>query len=155
MERRLFLKNIFGAAVIAAIPKVVIDQIEAIAPKDIIPIEKNKPLLNNGLYIYDKNQLIAASTLFTVNSTHHHFDTTSLDDLSYNGYRSFIPMQYDSKIYAEKLRWFNGLSGRDFFESKIALGVKELEEKYENRVKEGKAEQAFINDINTRINKTL
>ena len=41
------------------------------------------------------------------------------------------------------------------FESKIALGVKELEEKYENRVKEGKAEQAFINDINTRINKTL
>lgn len=120
MERRKFLQNIFGAAVIAAMPRIVVDQIESIAPRDIIPIEKNKIIPNNGLYIYDKNQLIAASTLFTVNAKRQSFDTSSLDDI---GYHYTIPARFDCKILVEKLRWFNGLSGRDFIESNDPLKI--------------------------------
>lgn len=113
MDRKQFLQNIFGAAVVAAMPKIVVAQINAIAPRDIIPLKKSEPIPANGLYIYDKNQLIAASTLFTVNSERQSFNT--------NLYLPIISPRYDCKICVEKLRWFNGLSGRDLIESNEPL----------------------------------
>ena len=75
MNRRTLLKNMFGAAVIAALPKRVIEQIESIPPdpiikeeKDVIEYAKEQIISGNDvLYIYDENQLVGHAHNFHLN----------------------------------------------------------------------------------------
>jgi len=82
MRRRDFLKGIFGAAAVAAVPAVVLKQIDALPEEPIPPVDaigktytgpiehtiKVDPESIDVLYIYDEKeqQLIAASTDFRV-----------------------------------------------------------------------------------------
>jgi hypothetical protein len=75
MDRRGFLKNIFGAAVIAAMPKIVVEQIETLpeapispAINGVTPIFTKKVPVNGLFYIYDdkEEKLIATSTNFNI-----------------------------------------------------------------------------------------
>lgn len=72
MERRKFLQNIFGAAVIAAIPKVVIDKIDSLPPSvtngavnGADPVF-TKEIGGNIIYIYNKETLIGYSNQFCI-----------------------------------------------------------------------------------------
>jgi hypothetical protein len=83
MERRDFLKGIFGAAVVAVMPKGVVDQIEKL-PEPISPAINGAPLVvlkdgkkipledyripdyDNCLYIYDEDKLIGQSNKFNL-----------------------------------------------------------------------------------------
>ena len=75
MNRRTLLKNMFGAAVIAALPKRVVEQIESIPPdpiikeeKDVIEYAKEQIISGNDvLYIYDENQLVGHAHNFHLN----------------------------------------------------------------------------------------
>lgn len=68
MERRSFLKGIFGAAVVAAIPKPVMEQIEKITPVPVLKADVNSigQSSENCLYIYDKEKLIGYSFNFNI-----------------------------------------------------------------------------------------
>jgi hypothetical protein len=114
MERRTFLKNILGAAIVATMPKIVVDQIEAIPPETITPVEPVKTEdisdqfwteFEKILYIYDNNKLVAASTVFYLEITRPTIDMGEF----------FLPGLWEWKIAAEKLRWFNGCSGINYF----------------------------------------
>jgi hypothetical protein len=59
MERRNFFKSIFGAAVVIAMPKIVVEQIEKNPPP--FPLEKSV------IYIYNEEELIGESLHFKVN----------------------------------------------------------------------------------------
>lgn len=85
MDRKGFLKRVFGAAVVAAMPKVVVDQIENLPPpesipppeKDVLeyakeqiaPYKSNlKPIAPNGiLYIYDEETAILLASCLDFN----------------------------------------------------------------------------------------
>jgi hypothetical protein len=89
MDRKGFLKRVFGAAVVAAMPKVVVDQIESLpepipAPpleKDVLeyakeqiePYKKNlKPVAPNGvLYIYDEETAVLLAACLDFNLELH------------------------------------------------------------------------------------
>lgn len=71
MERRNFLKGIFGAAVVAAMPKAVVDQIEQLPTNAISPSNKKTKDIDsytgsNVLFIYNKDTLIGVSTHFSI-----------------------------------------------------------------------------------------
>lgn len=71
MERRDFLKGIFGASVVAAMPKVVVDQIEQLPTNVISPSNKKTKDIDsytgsNVLFIYNKDTLIGVSTHFSI-----------------------------------------------------------------------------------------
>ena len=81
MKRRSFLKGIFGAAVVATMPKSVVDQIEKLPEPP--PINKQTttggvikhlhlPCIENCLYIYDNNNLIGQSAVFDLNYKQGH-----------------------------------------------------------------------------------
>ena len=68
MRRRDFLKGIFGAAAVAAVPAVVLKQIDELPPPE--GVTNNLPEVNTEgsiLYIYDDNQLVGSSSIFNLN----------------------------------------------------------------------------------------
>ena len=95
MDRKGFLKRVFGAAVVAAMPKVVVNQIESLpAPveeKEPIFLDKvtEKPIIPNIseriLFIYDKEKLIGYSAQFDLSS--------KMDTMYY-------------RIYVDDLEWY-------------------------------------------------
>lgn len=108
MDRKGFLKRVFGAAVVAAMPKVVVDQIENLPPPESIPppekdvleyakeqIESSAPdhpncrcALSPIMYLYNKNELIATSIMFNVELRHNYqpvqfWYEENFDDIEY------------------------------------------------------------------------
>lgn len=91
MRRRDFLKGIFGAAAIAAVPTIVLKQIDALPQEPVTAIEPTpptprlsvkRPIPENGLfYIWDKDEerLVGACTDFSLNMQCNYFDQTLLD----------------------------------------------------------------------------
>lgn len=113
MDRRKFLQNMFGAAVIAAMPKIVVDQIVSLpepppispAINGAVPIFTQKCSIPNGLlYIWDdkKNTLIGASDRFSLEFKQDWIDIEmpSGFPLHYPGLRSW-------NISASNIQWIN------------------------------------------------
>ena len=79
MRRRDFLKGVFGAAAVAAVPPIVLKQIDELPPPEYVPnhlVEDDVvgmcytgPIKSEGsiLYIYDDNQLVGSSSIFNLN----------------------------------------------------------------------------------------
>ena len=79
MRRRDFLKGVFGAATIAAVPAVVLKQIDELPTSEGVTNNPPKvdatgmcytgPIKSEGsiLYIYDDNQLVGSSSTFNLN----------------------------------------------------------------------------------------
>lgn len=122
MDRRSFFKNMFGAAVVAAMPKIVVDQIEKIPIEEITPQvitpQAPKVIPNLGdrcLYLYDNDKLIAGSTQFNL-EFHREFYHEFLDHTALH-----IKGPYEWKVSVEKLRWFDYKVGMNYFEENIPL----------------------------------
>ena len=115
MRRRDFLKGIFGAAALAAVPTIVLKQIDAISqepeyvPKhliedDIVGTTIKRPIPENGLfYIWDKDreELVGACTDFSLNMNANFIDVTSIDD-DYRKYMRGVPSW---NIEANNVQW--------------------------------------------------
>lgn len=112
MDRRGFLKGIFGAAVVAAMPPLVVRQIEALPePVPISPavngatpvFTKLEPIAPDGLlYIYDeKDGLIAMSRKFNLN-VHKQFIEINPD---YGGWKQHISGPISWNISTEDINW--------------------------------------------------
>ena len=116
MRRRDFLKGIFGAAAIAAVPAIVLRQIDDLPPTpekvDAIgnvytgPVQPSsvKPIPQNGIfYIWDKDEgrLVGASTDFSLNMNANFVDVTSIDD-SWPMYLRGLPSW---NIEARNVQW--------------------------------------------------
>jgi len=124
MERRSFLKNLFGAAVIATMPKIVVEQIEKAPPEvltpKIDPVNGVKPvffkpkdvLQGNCIYLFDENKLIAGSTQFNFNMDRPTISNFSVDDPMI-AFTYSTPMSW--RIGIDKLRWFAHSTGMDYF----------------------------------------
>jgi hypothetical protein len=84
MDRKGFLQRIFGAAIVAAMPKVVVEQIEKTSPTvngaSVVVIQDGKIIppedtvvhhqvgtTDNVLFIFDENKLIGQSQHFSLN----------------------------------------------------------------------------------------
>ena len=113
MRRRDFLKGIFGAAALAAVPTIVLKQIDELPPPPAppiepasppIPISSKRPIPENGLfYIWDKDreELVGASTDFSLNMNANFIDVTSIDD-DYRKYMRGVPSW---NIEANNVQW--------------------------------------------------
>ena len=73
MDRKNFLKGMFGAAIVASMPKIVVDQIEKV--EQIAPNHNDLSDVQGGfshsvkeqrMYLYDDNKLIASSDEFSL-----------------------------------------------------------------------------------------
>ena len=69
MKRRDFFKGVFGAAVVAAIPKSVMEQIEATPIPNVETVKAIElPTSNQILYIYDEDTFLGWSTDFNLSA---------------------------------------------------------------------------------------
>lgn len=124
MRRRDFFKGLFGAAVVAAIPTRVMEQIEK------VPIETNTPSpdpistkhhspshkkIDNFLYLYDKEELVGASGLFHMNITQKYNPIPYLDDKIGEEMIEYLPGLKEWKIFVEQMRWVNQNKGMEYF----------------------------------------
>ena len=114
MRRRDFLKGIFGAAAIAAVPTIVLKQIDDLPPEPDekvaetiladtnIPAGKKTPT-KGILYVWDKdtNQLVAGCTDFSLNIHMNPIDVTQWGDM----FPQFIagPVSWD--VQADNMQW--------------------------------------------------
>lgn len=112
MNRAGFLKRLFGAAVVAAMPKIVVEQIEALPePVPISPVvnggtpvfTKLEPIAPNGLlYIYDeKDGLIGMSRIFSLEFKREFINLKDEDE----GWPSYFPGLRSWNISAEDIHW--------------------------------------------------
>ena len=123
MRRRDFLKGIFGAAALAAVPAVVLRQIDELPPPapPIDPplpptISAKRPVPQNGLlYIWDgeRNELVGTSTEFSLNMHRHPIDVSSWYP-EVTDYPTYMegPTSWDAQ--AERIQWL--IDPRDLFE---------------------------------------
>jgi hypothetical protein len=113
MERRDFLKGIFGAAVVAVVPKPIVEAIEKAPPETLTPmiqptvkeVVKSPPLgtMNDGfIYLYDGDVLLAASN--QVNLNFHHPNPIQYEVDGYVMYTAGL-MRWDIEV--RNLRYFN------------------------------------------------
>jgi hypothetical protein len=115
MDRRNFFKGMFGAAIVASMPKIVVDQIEKaeqIAPKhnDLSDIQGGiSPSGKEQLmYLYDDNRLIASSSEFKLN---YKRESIRVPPDSYPEYY-LSEMSWDVEA---SLFWNNRKAGLDYF----------------------------------------
>lgn len=119
----MFLKNIFGAAVVAAMPKIVVEQIEAAPPETLTPkidpvngVEpvfiKKDFISGNFIYLYDKNVVIAGSSMFAFTMDRPVIHDFSIDDPMV-AFTHYAPMSW--RIGVDKLHWFAHNTGMDYF----------------------------------------
>lgn len=113
MRRRDFLKGIFGAAAIAAVPTIVLKQIDELPPPPATPIEPvspptpvstKRPIPENGVfYIWDKDreELVGASTNFSLNMNANFIDVTSWE----SPYREYVRGAPSWNIQAYNVQW--------------------------------------------------
>jgi len=119
MDRRSFFKNMFGAAVIAAMPKIVVKQIEELAPEKITPVDGVKPVFTkkiytgNCMYLHDGTTLVGASTLFHIEVQRAIIPIEPFDH--WNGYPQYIQGQMKWNIFAEKFRWIDKEKRNQYF----------------------------------------
>ncbi|NMC60073.1 MAG: hypothetical protein GYA51_11950 [Candidatus Methanofastidiosa archaeon] len=134
MNRAGFLKSIFGAAVVAAMPKVVVEEIEKIPTEEITPtsstvlewhdvVTEFKIPNGNRLFLYNDKQLIAVSTHFAVE-----FTSPKTIDVNISPFDEFPSFKYLSdppcwKVQVDQLHWFNDNKGIDYFSEKQDLQV--------------------------------
>ena len=114
MNRGEFLKGIFGAAVVAAMPKSVVDQIEQIPelqPKPIV-LEKIPPNLNfkpvldtlsKVLCLYSKEELIGFSTDFFLAMKQELIQDPPNEDCY--GYATYTERSRSWKVQVNKMIW--------------------------------------------------
>lgn len=125
MDRRGFLKNIFGAAVVAAIPKIVLKQIDDLPKHPITsPVNGIEPIFikeipthpNGLLYIWDdeKNALIGASKNFSLNFRQGYVDVSIISD---GCYAQYLPGPKSWDISASNIQWV-GNAKESFEQSK-------------------------------------
>jgi hypothetical protein len=120
----------FGAAVIAAMPKIVVKQIEELAPEKITPVDGVKPVFTkkiytgNCMYLHDGTTLVGASTLFHIEVQRDIIPIepwrgrTRLLAKSAtwgNGYPQYIQGQMKWNIFAEKFRWIDKEKRNQYF----------------------------------------
>jgi hypothetical protein len=123
MDRRNFFKGMFGAAVVAFMPKIVVEQIEKVPINEITPVpvlKKPKQVIfhlgEKCMYLYDDNQLIAGSTLFDLE-----FQRKVISLPTWEGYDQYVMGESEWKIAVEQLRWFNSETGLRYFEESKPL----------------------------------
>lgn len=122
MERRTFLKNIFGAAMIIAMPKIIVDQIENLPP-EIIPDrlhegdEPGHTVYDQCLFIHDGEFLIGASTSFNLTM---HRDPIFIGDDD-KGYPEYIMGPFSWEVSADRFVWVNEELGHAYFMSNKPL----------------------------------
>lgn len=110
MDRRGFLKGIFGAAVVAAMPPIVVDQIEALPEPTLISPVVNEvkpiftrlePIAPNGLlYIYNDTELIGISRRFNLNMRQQYIDVTD-----FKGWKQYLKGSLNWDISASDMNW--------------------------------------------------
>lgn len=103
MERRGFLKSVFGAAIVASIPTVVFSQIENQAPppppNNKLPFPTNNHTREGLLYIYNDTELVAQSTLFR-------FDyKQDIQELQGGAWEKVWTGKYTKKKGKKKYKW--------------------------------------------------
>lgn len=134
MDRKGFLKRLFGAAVVAAMPKVVVDQIESLPePIPIPPVEKDviecvkeqigentyKPEAvvldsDNVLLIYNKDSLVGISNYFQIKAERKYSPTM---ELAGSPYIDFLMAPMSCKIAATNINWYDGVNLNDILMS--------------------------------------
>jgi hypothetical protein len=128
MDRKDFLKSMFGAAVVATMPQVVVRQIENIPLSEEVkpqpevikptPVKSiSKPITSeNVLFIYDNEKLIGYSTEFDV--------TTEVKTMNFYvdsliGYYTQVPIPPKYTLSANHIHWV--VNPKDLFASKQTL----------------------------------
>jgi hypothetical protein len=115
MERRTFLKNIFGAAIVTAMPAIVVKEIEKFAP----PESLTSPIISPPIevewadkvcYLFDDQGLIGGSTMF-----HMEMKRPFIDVSHDMGYREYISGPWEWNIAVERMRWIDHKRGLDYF----------------------------------------
>jgi len=108
MRRRDFLKGVFGAATIAAVPAVVLKQIDELPTSEGVTNNPPKvdatgmcytgPIKSEGsiLYIYDDNQLVGSSSIFNLNFHRIEDDNAPVD---------YIPGVKSWNVRAYQMQW--------------------------------------------------
>ena len=113
MERRTFLKNIFGAAVVAAMPAILVRQIEELPPEKILSArlhnldEPGQICHDNCMYIHDGENLLAASRQFNLVFKNHLVDVTN----AYSEYPEYVSGYREWKVWGENVMWLDGDTG--------------------------------------------
>jgi len=122
MKRRDFFKGIFGAAIVAAIPKPIMEQLDKISDETLIPKVHQisiKPIINTVpldsssrplLLLYDNSKLIGTSCHFEltcnrplIKETEQYYPTFTLGLSEWN-------------IMVNKMNWVDKKRGLDYFE---------------------------------------
>jgi hypothetical protein len=127
MDRRNFFKGMFGAAIVASMPKIVVDQIEKVPIEEITPVpvlEKPKYVMyhlgEQCMYLYDNDKLIAGSTLFNLSFRREYLNM--MDSSYLDSYPPEFRMgRPEWSVTAEQLRWFNHKRGLDYFTNEKPL----------------------------------
>jgi hypothetical protein len=108
MERRDFLKGIFGAAVVAVVPKPIVEAIEKAPPETLTPVVKEgvktPPVFKTNdafIYLYDGEVLLAASNDVDLNWHHNPIE------YEVDGYRMHTAGLMSWDIEVLNLKYFN------------------------------------------------
>lgn len=114
MDRRNFFKGMFGAAIIASMPKIVVDQIERTTPvQEVTQKETFSYQGQQRMFLYDDNKLIASSSEFNLLLRRELIDISHirLDNPPYPEYRYGVPdWSVSARIY-----WNNHKEGLYYF----------------------------------------
>lgn len=113
MERRTFLKNIFGAAVVAAMPAIVVKEIKKFAPPEVFTPTPDiiREWANKVLYIFDDNGLIGGTTQFSLCLKPNFIEITS----HASKWREFEKGPTEWHIDCSKMLWIDREKGMDYF----------------------------------------
>jgi hypothetical protein len=118
MDRRNFFKGMFGAAIVASMPKIVVEQIEETPIEELTPIPKEafeqvvSHVKEKCLYLYDNEKLIAGSTDFALELRR---DILPIDIDPIKNYPEYTTGKLQWNIAAYQLRWFNHKTGLHYF----------------------------------------
>lgn len=130
MDRKGFLHRVFGAAVVAAIPKIVVDQIETLPPP---PIVKTKPIFvdertdiavepkgDNCIYLYKNNILLGYSHEGNIEMDRSVLEVSSI----HSSYPEYIRGYSEYFVSMKKLKWLQGWGLLDeYFTKQIPVEV--------------------------------
>jgi len=154
MDRRCFFKGIFGAAIVASIPKIVVEQIEQTPIEELTPVPKEafeqvvSYVKGKCLYLYDNEKLIAGSTDFALELKR---DILPVNINPIENYPEYAPGKLQWNIVAYQLRWFNHKTGLHYFEEQkplqCVISYQGIRYKGDVYVMECSLTQAMMNNI--------
>lgn len=124
MERKTFLKNIFGAVVVADMPPILVRQIEKLPPEKIIPkvIPKaNRIFSSNFLYLHDGKNLVGASVSFNITMYRELMQIPMSIDDDGSIFTEYKLLPWEWSVQANELQWFGKDTEIRFIEDSKSL----------------------------------